>query len=29
METGSILITHDAHFAAVPGLRLWDRFPGA
>jgi len=25
METGSVLISYDAHFAAVPGLRLWDR----
>jgi tRNA(fMet)-specific endonuclease VapC len=24
LETGSILITHDDHFALVPGLRLWD-----
>jgi tRNA(fMet)-specific endonuclease VapC len=25
METGSVLITFDAHFAPVPGLRIWDR----
>jgi len=24
LETGSILITHDAHFLKCPGLRLWD-----
>ncbi len=24
LETGSLLITYDAHFRAVPGLRLWD-----
>jgi tRNA(fMet)-specific endonuclease VapC len=24
METGSVLVTYDAHFAQVPGLRLWD-----
>jgi tRNA(fMet)-specific endonuclease VapC len=24
LETGSVLVTYDAHFAAVPGLRLWD-----
>ncbi len=23
-ETGSVLITYDAHFNVVPGLRLWD-----
>jgi len=25
LETGSILISYDTHFARVPGLRLWDR----
>jgi tRNA(fMet)-specific endonuclease VapC len=24
LETGSILVTYDDHFAAIPGLRLWD-----
>lgn len=24
LETGSLLVTHDSHFRAVPGLRLWD-----
>ncbi len=24
METGSILVTFDDHFALIPGLRLWD-----
>lgn len=24
IETGSVLVTYDAHFRAVPGLRLWD-----
>ena len=24
METGSVLVSYDAHFAHVPGLRLWD-----
>ena len=24
LETGSVLVTFDTHFAAVPGLRLWD-----
>ena len=24
LETGSILLTYDGHFAAIPGLRLWD-----
>ncbi|MBM3310600.1 MAG: type II toxin-antitoxin system VapC family toxin, partial [Candidatus Aminicenantes bacterium] len=28
METGSVLVTYDAHFAAVPGLRLWDGLSG-
>lgn len=23
LETGSVLVTYDAHFAAVPGLRIW------
>jgi len=26
IETGSILITYDAHFTVIPGLRLWS-FP--
>ena len=25
METGSALISYDAHFLAVPGLRIWDK----
>ena len=24
LETGSVLITYDSHFAVVPGLRTWD-----
>ena len=24
LETGSVLITYDTHFAVVPGLRTWD-----
>jgi len=24
LETGSVLVTHDRHFAFIPGLRLWD-----
>jgi len=24
LETGSMLLTYDGHFALVPGLRLWD-----
>jgi tRNA(fMet)-specific endonuclease VapC len=24
LETGSLLVTYDAHFQTVPGLRLWD-----
>ena len=24
VETGSILVTYDDHFAVIPGLRLWD-----
>ena len=24
METGSVLITFDAHFTHVPGLRIWE-----
>jgi len=24
LETGSVLLTYDPHFRAVPGLRLWD-----
>ena len=23
METGSVLVTYDEHFRAIPGLRLW------
>src|SRR4030042_4685436 len=26
LETGSILVTYDDRFAAIPGLRLWDEF---
>ena len=28
IETGSVLVTFDSHFAKVPGLRLWDRITG-
>jgi tRNA(fMet)-specific endonuclease VapC len=24
LETASVFVTYDTHFAAVPGLRLWD-----
>lgn len=24
LEAGSVLVTYDRHFAAIPGLRLWD-----
>lgn len=24
IETGSVIVTYDAHFERVPGLRLWD-----
>lgn len=24
LETGSILVTYDAHFLCIPGLRIWD-----
>ena len=24
LETGSVLLTYDRHFAIIPGLRLWD-----
>ncbi len=24
LEAGAILVTYDAHFTAVPGLRIWD-----
>ena len=24
VETGSVVVTYDAHFTRVPGLRLWD-----
>ena len=27
LETASVLVTFDTHFAAVPGLRLWDELP--
>ena len=27
LETGSVLVTYDAHFAAVPGLRTWVEIP--
>ena len=27
IETGSVLITYDTHFAKLPGLRLWYYFP--
>ena len=27
IETGSVLITYDTHFANLPGLRLWYYFP--
>ncbi len=27
LETGSVLITYDKHFSAIPGLRLWYYFP--
>jgi len=23
LETGSVLLTYDSHFAAVPGIRIW------
>jgi tRNA(fMet)-specific endonuclease VapC len=25
IETGSVVVTYDAHFTVVSGLRLWDR----
>jgi tRNA(fMet)-specific endonuclease VapC len=25
IETGSVIVTYDAHFDRVPGLRLWNR----
>jgi len=25
LETGSILVTYDDHFAMIPGLRLWPK----
>ena len=28
LETGSFLVTYDAHFADVPGLRIWDGYSG-
>ncbi len=28
LETGALLITYYAHFADVPGLRIWDGFSG-
>jgi tRNA(fMet)-specific endonuclease VapC len=24
LESGSVVITYDAHFKTVPGLRLWE-----
>lgn len=24
LETGSVLVTYDTHFLAVPGIRVWD-----
>lgn len=24
LETGSVLVTYDSHFRAVPGLRIWE-----
>jgi len=24
LETGAVLVTHDTHFTAVPGLRTWE-----
>ena len=27
LETGSVVVTYDAHFALVPGLRTWDGLP--
>ena len=24
LETGSVLVTYDQHFASIPGLRIWD-----
>jgi tRNA(fMet)-specific endonuclease VapC len=26
LETGSVLVTYDAHFAQIPSLGLWDEF---
>ena len=28
LETGSVLVTYDPHFLAVPGLRTWDELDG-
>jgi len=25
LETGSVVVTYDAHFESIPGLRLWER----
>lgn len=25
METGSVLVTYDSHFAQIPGLRIWEQ----
>lgn len=25
IETGSVLVTFDSHFAKIPGLRIWDK----
>ena len=27
IETGSVLVTYDANFAKLPGIRLWYHFP--
>jgi tRNA(fMet)-specific endonuclease VapC len=29
LETGSVLVTYDPHFLAVPGLRTWDELGGS
>jgi len=28
LETGSVLVTYDRHFARIDGLRLWTGLPG-
>lgn len=25
LETGAVVVTYDAHFKSIPGLRLWER----